>query len=155
MRQSRIDQKDQQLASYLHEAYRGTARLCLNRVSGFGPFVRQPKREIINHLKSIFSEDGCRRLAPQNRIPITISEAGLALALRGSNLSAKDLFDLSNDTLPLLKVPQNIEVVCLHGRQRIEAGREYLAPDDQWWAVDIYLQCSCANLIDSGELNYL
>jgi hypothetical protein len=48
---------------------------------------------------------------------------------------------LSNprDRYPELVFPGGYQLECLHGRHRIQAGREFLSPRDKWWAVDLYL----------------
>ncbi|OBT51206.1 hypothetical protein VE04_07718 [Pseudogymnoascus sp. 24MN13] len=40
---------------------------------------------------------------------------------------------------PLLEFPTGFRLECLYGRHRIEAGREFLHPGDNWWTVDLYL----------------
>ncbi|KAL5352248.1 hypothetical protein ACLOAV_002195 [Pseudogymnoascus australis] len=40
---------------------------------------------------------------------------------------------------PLLEFPTSFHLECLHGRHRIEAGREFLDPGNDWWTVDLYL----------------
>ncbi|ELR09839.1 hypothetical protein GMDG_04322, partial [Pseudogymnoascus destructans 20631-21] len=54
--------------------------------------------------------------------------------------TADDL--LTNDEVPdypLLEFPTGFHLECLHGRHRIEAGREFLHPGDDWWTADLYL----------------
>ncbi|KAL5345257.1 hypothetical protein ACLOAV_009627 [Pseudogymnoascus australis] len=40
---------------------------------------------------------------------------------------------------PELVFPRGFQLECLHGRHRIQAGREFLSPRDKWWTVDLYL----------------
>ena len=37
-----------------------------------------------------------------------------------------------------MQVDINHDLICLHGRHRIEAAKKYLHPDDKWWVVDLY-----------------
>ena len=36
-----------------------------------------------------------------------------------------------------LVFPSRLE--CLHGRHRVQAGKEFLSTGDKWWIVDLYL----------------
>jgi hypothetical protein len=44
------------------------------------------------------------------------------------------------------------QLECLHGRHRIQAGREFLSPRNKWWAVDLYL---AGIEISFNDLTYL
>jgi hypothetical protein len=91
MLQSQVDSCENEDARNRDENYRGTARVYLKHLTHFSSHVREPQTKIINHLSGVFKQEGCRRLAPENHIPVSISEVDLALALERSGLTAEDL----------------------------------------------------------------
>ena len=90
----------------------------------------------------------CLRLEPENHVPVLISRPALdALLASLSGLEGKlkgcdedlVLFE-PEDPLPLLQ-----------GRHRIEAARQFLAPHDKWWVVDLFVD----DVLSSSTIDFL
>ena len=114
--------------------YRGTARVRLERL--LFKESRELDRKNVERLKANFRKD-CRRLDTRNHIPALIDQQLLDAAIRASEISAEML--MSNPRFPELNFPAGYYLECLHGRHRIQAGKETLPGRDQWWTVDLYL----------------
>lgn len=108
--------------------------------------AKRPDPEHVEHIKRIFRKEGCRRLQVRRHIPAVVDQHRLDVALEDaqrkgrwktgtlpSNVATID----TQDGYPELEFPGGIE--CLHGRHRIQAGREWLPPTEKWWIVDLYL----------------
>ena len=93
----------------------------------------------MEYLKQCFKKEGCRPLEVPHHIPALIDQERLDAAILASGISAKDLLSNPRDRYPELVFPGGYQLECLHGRHRIQAGREFLLPRDKWWAVDLYL----------------
>ena len=135
----RAHQSDIKLAVARKAQYRGTARIKLE----FLAFERDRPRELdvknLERLKTILSKD-CRRLELFNHIPALIKQEDLDLAIRLSGIPAEDLLlgPSQNNRYPELVFPPGYRLECLHGRHRVQAGKEVLRRGDKWWTVDLY-----------------
>ena len=87
----------------------------------------------IERLKANFREDCCR-LDIHDHIPALIHKQDLDAAMRASGISANMLFD---NSYPELSFPVGYKLECLHGRHRVQAGKEILPSSDSWWTVDL------------------
>jgi hypothetical protein len=58
--------------------------------------------------------------------------------MRASCVSAERLLKAAS-AYPRLTFPKGFQLEYIHGRHRIEAGREILSGNDRWWTVDLYL----------------
>ncbi|KAF1974101.1 hypothetical protein BU23DRAFT_638854, partial [Bimuria novae-zelandiae CBS 107.79] len=128
---------DRKYVTDLYSHFRGSARVSLNSLGQFGPYVRDPHQEAIQALQTAFSQEGCRRLLPSNFIPVILTNAELQLAIERSNLHKNDLIERLSPP-PFLEIPAGA-LTCLHGRQRVEAARRSLLGEDQWWTVDLFV----------------
>jgi hypothetical protein len=113
--------------------------LKLNRVEG-------PDPEHVEHVKRIFRKEGCRPIQVTHHIPAIVDQHRLDVALedaqrkgrwKTSTLPSHVATIDTQEGYPELEFPGGIE--CLHGRHRIQAGREWLPPTEKWWIVDLYL----------------
>ncbi|PVH70499.1 hypothetical protein DL98DRAFT_436956, partial [Cadophora sp. DSE1049] len=107
---------------------------------------RRPDRQHVERVKRIFRTAGCRPLEINHHIPAVVSQQQLDAALEDARRRGRWKADVlpSNyatinapDGYPELEFPSGIE--CLHGLHRIQAGKEWLAPTEKWWIVDLYL----------------
>jgi hypothetical protein len=118
--------------------FAGTARVaisCLEFIPG-----RQIVPNIVTCLVRVFEKVRCRRLDPDNFIPVFITPSDLKRALRTSNLPPNALKRPSADgSLCFLNVATNQKLTCLHGRHRIQAAIKHLEPNDLWWTVKLFL----------------
>ncbi|KAF2105294.1 hypothetical protein BDV96DRAFT_592750 [Lophiotrema nucula] len=79
---------------------------------------------------------GCLRLQEGNFINAFVDDACLDDAAARSQVSRNKLFGLrEGQELPLLH-PLSVE--CLSGLHRIEAAKEFLDENDQWWTVRLF-----------------
>jgi hypothetical protein len=139
MWQAQVEQEDIRLEAERRVKYRGTARIKLEALH----FRRDESRELdkghVEYLKQCFKKEGCRPLEVSHHIPAVIDQERLNTAILASGISAKDLLSNPRDGYPELVFPAGYQLECLHGRHRIQAGREFLSPSNKWWAVDLYL----------------
>lgn len=119
--------------------YKGTAKIDLEEI-GFHPESSQSvEQHVIDRLCAKFHKEGCRRLDVQNHVTAIISLQDLRAALQTAGKSFKDLSHSDPNHLPHLRFSAG-QVLCLHGRHRIQAGAKALTAGERWWAVDIYLE---------------
>ena len=138
MLQSRTSDQEQRLVAERLVKYTGTARVKLE----FLHFPNEPRElnlKNVERLKKCFQTEGCYRLVLENRIPAIIDASQLNDALQASGILATELLSHPKEGYPELKFPAGYQLTCLHGRHRIQAGREVLARRNAWWAVDLYL----------------
>ncbi|KZZ91208.1 hypothetical protein BBO_09563 [Beauveria brongniartii RCEF 3172] len=74
----------------------------------------------------------------QNRIPAVIDEADLHRALNASGLSRESLLSCSSKP-PRLEFPSGFRMICLRGRDRVQASEEVSRSLDPHWVVDLYI----------------
>ena len=84
----------------------------------------------VKRLTRVFKLQGCRREDPPNAIPVVVGTEFLAQ----QGLHPWTLRSYVSTQLPLLSG----KVICLHGKHRICAAREFLHASDQWWTVKIF-----------------
>ena len=102
----------------------------------------------IERLTRIFKLEGCLRLDLEHHVPAVISDESLANSLRQSGVRVGDL--RKRGSPPMLALPENFNLVCLHGKHRIAAAKKILLPGNKWWTVDLYSDgssTSCKYLI--------
>ena len=123
-----------------YSRYRGTATVDI-------PQLRlDQSRELLSlerveTLRREYTNRGCLRLEPANRIAALVSQQELANILSHSNLSPVMLLNGADtgDKPSKLVLPVNTALRVLHGQHRLEAALLHLPPDDAWWAVDLFL----------------
>ena len=111
-------------------------------ISSFRPPVkyhREFNRWNVERLKRIFRQEGPQRCNHENRIPVLLSKEEFMGALRLSNLRESDLTTHKLEEMRVLEAPKH-SIRYLHGHHRLAAAKEFLAPSEQWWGVDIYLE---------------
>ena len=120
-------------------SYRGSSTLQIP--SFYIPDKYTPRefdRKNVDRLKRIFKQEGLRRISPENRIPVLLGKEESMSALRRSNLCESDLITHRLQDMPAIEAPKH-SIRYLHGHHRLAAAKEFLAPSEQWWGVDIYL----------------
>jgi hypothetical protein len=140
MSQSRQEVTEPALEAERRLKYQGTARISLDVLH----FRRNQSRELdskhVKFLNRCFRNEGCQRLPARNHVPAIITQQQLANAMRDSGVSAQQLSSTGPpSTFPKLDFPPGVQLECLHGQHRIEAGREFLLPTEKWWIVNLYL----------------
>ena len=135
MRHSRVKLEDSKLEEERRLKYRGSARLALEAIhlSGELHFIH------VERLKRIFRKDGCRPKHMGNHVLLLIDQPSLDVSLSISGLSSTALFQNTNNDYPELRLPSGHQIPCLHGKHRIQAGREFLSARERWWVADLYL----------------
>ena len=126
-----------QLARERREKYRGTAKINLDQIVVHCEI--DPKN--VQRLSRVFEKEGCRRLDIRNHVTALVSELHLEAALKSAKVDAPMLMTVLPDEYPLLQFLPG-QVRCLHGHHRLKAGERILAPGEQWWTVDLYLDGS-------------
>ncbi|KIW35847.1 uncharacterized protein PV06_11823 [Exophiala oligosperma] len=139
MRTSRARLEDAKFETERRRQHRGTARISLDILKFQFEDHEQLDKDNIDRLKGIYRREGCRPHFINNRILVEIDETCFEAALALSGVAATELLTPRRDDYPELRFPIGAEVICLHGKHRIQAGREFLSPRDKWWVADIYL----------------
>ncbi|PVH68509.1 hypothetical protein DL98DRAFT_630594 [Cadophora sp. DSE1049] len=138
MSPSQIQAEDSRLEAERRRTFRGSARVSLDALH----FQQYKHRDLdtkhIEYLKGCFRTDRCRRSEARNHIEAEIDQQILDVALRDSNVTARELLTNQPNGCPQLVFPQDFQLECLHGQHRIQAAREFLLPTDKWWTVDLY-----------------
>jgi len=137
--------RDEALFEHTQRYYCGRAKIYLTHLRFEEQHVagaRTLDRENVKRLVEVFHKEGCHRLEPENYVPAIVSREILLTALEQCKVSYNDVLD-SCRVPPLLEIDSPLELLCLHGRHRIEAAREYLDVLEQWWVVDFYSDGPC------------
>ncbi|KAG9228681.1 hypothetical protein BJ875DRAFT_229273 [Amylocarpus encephaloides] len=140
IQQSQAQNEDSVLEGERRLKYKGTARIGLDVLFFRQDQPRESNKRQADFLVDCFRKEGCHRLPFCNHVPVIIDQESLDAAMQRLGKTADAL--LTNNKVPdypLLEFPTSFHLKCLHGRHRIEAGREFLDPGDDWWTVDLYL----------------
>ena len=152
MRQSRAQVEDQRFEAERSLKYRGAARVSLDALQFRNDQRRELDMEHVETLKKQFRVEGCRRENIKAHVPVLIDQSCLDTALRLSGFSAAVLLSNTHNGYPELQLPRGSHLTCLHGKHRIQAGREFLSPRDKWWVVDLYLAGELVQFSNGGCL---
>ncbi|KAL5354472.1 hypothetical protein ACLOAV_000561 [Pseudogymnoascus australis] len=142
MQQSRTQVEDSRLEGERRLKYKGTARISLDVLHFKWNQPRELNSRHVEDLKERFRKEGCRRLPVRKHVPAIIDQQCLDAVMRDSGVAGHQLLTNPPNELsqyPELVFPRGFQLECLHGRHRIQAGREFLSPRDKWWTVDLYL----------------
>ena len=140
MRQARAREEEIQLEVEKRLKFQGTARIGLHHLNFPRDDAKGLHRKNVDRLKAIYQQHGCRRLEVQHHIPAIVDEGSLNVAIAAAGISPTTLArPPTADGYPELVLPNGHRLECLHGRHRIQAGKEFLPARDQWWTVDLYL----------------
>jgi hypothetical protein len=131
--QYHANEQERKLAEDREENFRGTVCISLRRLRFEPEYSRDVDKKNVERLKRIFARQGCLRLS------LIINERDLKAALQCSGRTLEDLLNSAQDAPPKLTLPPGYMLECLHGQHRILAARETLEPQEEWWAVDLYL----------------
>ncbi|CAI6337035.1 unnamed protein product [Periconia digitata] len=131
---------DEKLAKIQANYYCGLARVHLRSLDFSHNLTQQKHREIskknVDRLRNIFSRNGCLRLQEENFINATVDAESLGDAMANAKITQASLLQLrAGSDLPLLSFRH---LQCLSGAHRIEAAKEFLDGNDQWWVVRLF-----------------
>lgn len=102
---------------------------------------RPGMRELdLNHVQTLvrkFQTDlnGCEPFASRNRVPCIANRSQINRILSFNRITPQQFISVD---LPILTLPENEIVVCLHGRHRLAAGETFLNTNKPEWGVDFY-----------------
>lgn len=130
--------EESRLEAEKERKYKGTARVRLKWLHFRWNEPGELDDTNVERLKSIFRKE-CRRLDIRNHICAVVDQQHLDAAILVSGISAGALLAKPESGYPELVFPAGYQLECLHGRHRIQAGKEVLPPADKWWTVDLYL----------------
>jgi hypothetical protein len=132
-----MESSEQRISKDKLVKYKGTALISIAHLDFPHP-CRQIDRKIIEQLKRDFEGEGCVREEPTNRIPAIIEDRTLQAGLEKLVTSVNNFKATSKDDPPKLYLARDVKLECLHGQHRILAAKEFLAPSQRWWVVDLY-----------------
>ncbi|OJD25070.1 hypothetical protein ACJ73_03562 [Blastomyces percursus] len=142
MRQIFVDEHARRLAEDRSSSFRGSALVRLEDLDFGVEGSRMPDGKNIKKLSDIFAKVACKRLEPENRIPVVISQQALDEAMKLSHITPQALLE-PPQRFPTLTFPPGFHLQCYEGRSRVEAAKNQMKtmlPEDRWWAVDLYLE---------------
>ena len=135
MRQSRVEAEDAKFEAERRLKYRGAAKVALGAIN----LPEEPDPRRVGHLKEVFQRGGCWPEHIVNHVLLLIDQRTLENALQASRLDPTALLHNVNGEYETLYLPHDCQLACLHGKHRIQAAREYLSAQHQWWVADLYL----------------
>ena len=115
--------------------FRGTALIKFEHLE----FRHKPNKAKTKRLINILRTECCFKLEPLNRIKALINDEDLSNAINASGTTQQELFENPEGIPPSLTFLEDSRVFCLKGASRIEAARQVLCPQDQEWAIDLFL----------------
>lgn len=116
-----------QACAFTGEDFLGFARVSIDDMA-FESGVRNFDAANVARLLRVFKTGGCDRDDPLHSIPALV---------RKDRLSSSSRSDLAQQ----LSVPPGVPLLCLHGKHRVLAAKEFYPPKDQWWSVALYNEC--------------
>jgi hypothetical protein len=137
-----VERTERKLVADRNNLFRGTARVRFQNLRFIHVHDRKRDNENLQKdLKKRYKTQGCLRLEPKHHIPALIDQRQLDDAIRMSEIvDQKSLLDNPKPLPPELKFPADVSIECLQGRLRVETAKEFLARQDWWWTVDLYLK---------------
>lgn len=140
MRQARAREEEVRLEGEKRLKFKGSARIRLEQLHFPWIDAKKLNEKNVDRLKGIFQQHGCRKVEVRHRVPALIDEGRLDAAIAAAGISPRTLVSPPTaDVYPELVFPNGHRLDCLHGRHRIQAGKEFLPTRDKWWTVDLYL----------------
>ena len=115
--------------------FRGTALIKFEYLK----FGHKPNKAKTKRLINVLREERCFKLEPLNRIKALINDEELDNAITASGTTQQELFENSEGIPPSLTFLEDSRVLYLKGASRIEAAKQVLYPQDQEWAIDLFL----------------
>ena len=143
MQRTRVKAQEERLEREKQTKYKGSARIRLEHFDFSKSESDVPDRSNVKNLVSIFEGGGCFQQDSRYHVTAVIDREQLDLASHSTGISSAALLDSAQTERPELQLPSEFRLECLHGRYRVQAGRE-MTPPQLWWTVDLYL----AGMID-------
>lgn len=130
--------REESLELAKNQAFRGAVKLWIRQFSPESPLTnpRQFDPRNLSRLIQIFKLEGCLRLPSEHHVPVLVRRQHLDDALRTDQISVNALRSAQEPQFLSLRSG----VTYLQGAHRLEAGRNFLHPDDRWWVADLYLE---------------
>jgi hypothetical protein len=146
------DKDDIEFATLSSKRFIGTARADISSLE-FIEGGRQIDNQIIERLISIFKDMTCRRLDPDNYIPVLITQVDLNRALRVSKVQQNALkIPASDGSYHFLRTSKGQKLKCVYGKHRVKAAERYFGEGDRWWTITLFLTRGpngiCPSLLD-------
>jgi hypothetical protein len=138
MQRTRVQAQEESLEREKQTKYKGSARIRLEHLDFSKSEPDVPDRSNVKNLVSIFEGGGCFQQDSRHHVTAVIDWEQLDLAIHSTGISSTVLLDNTQTERPELQLPSEFRLECLHGRCRVQAGRE-MTPPQLWWTVDLYL----------------
>jgi hypothetical protein len=143
MQRTRVQAQEESLEREKQTKYMGSARIRLEHFDFSKSEPDVPDRSNVKNLVTIFEGGGCFQQDSRHHVTAVIDREQLDLAVHSAGISSTVLLDNVQTERPELQLSSGFRLECLHGRCRVQAGRE-MTPPQLWWTVDLYL----AGMID-------
>ncbi len=138
MQRTRVQDQEESLEREKHIKYRGSARIRLEHLDFSTGEPEVLDKSNVKKLVSIFEGEGCFQQDSRHHVPAMIDREHLDLAIHSAGISPDLLLGNAQTEWPELRFPSGFRLECLHGRHRVQAGRE-MVPPQLWWTVNLYL----------------
>ena len=120
----------------------GTARVRISQLEFQDP-IRPLDQKIVTELLRDFKAEGCLQHEHDCSVPAIIDENGFFHILRHLEVDADHFKTTSTSQSAHFKLPDDVQLQCLHGLHRIYAASKYLPIMESWWLVDLYSDSEC------------
>ena len=138
MQRTHVQDQEENLEREKRIKYKGSVRI---RLEHFDFSKDEPgvlDKSVVKKLVSIFEGEGCFHQDSRHHVPAVIDREQLDLVIHSSGIRSDLLLGNVQTEVPELRFPSDFRLECLHGRHRVQAGRE-MVPPQLGWTVDLYL----------------
>ncbi len=116
-----------------------SARIDVDTQHFIGLCFREIQREELGSIAGFYKCESCICMDSGYHVPAAIGQEVLSNTLLNADSSVNALLSRDSCRRPKLTFPSGFWPHYLHGRHRIEAGRQYLRSHDHWWVVDLHV----------------
>ncbi len=128
MQCTRVQAQEESLGREKQTKYIGSARIRLEHFDFSKTEFDVPDRFNVKKLLSIFKGGGCFQQDSRHHVTTVIDREQLDLAIHSTGISSDVVLDNVQTERPELQLPPGFRLECLHGRCRVQAGREMTPP---------------------------
>lgn len=151
MQRTQVQDQEESLEREKRIKYKASARI---RLEHYDFSKNEPgvlDKSVVKNLVSIFEGEGCFHQDSRHHVPAVIDREQLDLALHSSGIPSDVLLGNAQTEWPELRFPSGFRLECLHGRHRVQAGRE-MVPAQLWWTVDLYLAGMTSSILTEQNI---
>lgn len=127
-----------QLVREKAQHFRGITKVNIDILSFSYPALREDDLRNEEFLSETFQTHDCDLSEPHLSIPAIINHTELEKAVSLSGVSHEQLLSSNVTSLPQLTFPPGSQLLCLYGKNLVDAARKCLRKDHRWWIVELF-----------------